>query len=350
MNRILQNTMHSKTPLIVNFTDWKLEPGDFFSNRFGDAIEWQFVDAAGPYSWLQRFTKIDIARLKGAFRTGLLAAQKRASLVVSHGPGFTSVCEFFLRPLGFKGPHLAFSFNYPKLPTGLRLKLVRLAFQKVDRFLVYSTIERHVYSSAFSIPIEKFDFIHWGVNPPQPEPADRPVIEGEYICAIGENSRDYKTLFEAMRALPHIKLVAVVKPHNIAGLTLPPNVEIQTAIPLGKAMNILAFSRFMVLPLAGSEVPCGHVTLVSAMYLGKAFVISNSLGVADYVLPGENAITCEAFNSDAMVEAIRLLWEDRSRCDALGERGRAFAHQYCSEASTFAWFSNYLQTKGLLTQ
>ncbi len=45
-------------------------------------------------------------------------------------------------------------------------------------------------------------------------------------------------------------------------------------------------------------MPCGHVTLVSAMHLGKAFVISNSSGVKDYVQHGENAIVCEAFSPD----------------------------------------------------
>ena len=43
--------------------------------------------------------------------------------------------------------------------------------------------------------------------------------------------------------------------------------RLHVAIPYPRAMNILQHSRFMVLPLKGSAVPCGHVTLVAAMLL-----------------------------------------------------------------------------------
>ena len=152
-----------------------------------------------------------------------------------------------------------------------------------------------------------------------------------------------------MSALPDIRLVVVVRPHNLVGLTVPPNVEVRTNTTFGEAMNVLAFSRFMALPLAGSEVPCGHVTLVGAMHLGKAFIISNSAGVADYVLPGENALSCEAFSPGAMAAGIRALWNDPALCARLGDGGRAFATAHCSEASTLSWFTNYLKSKGLLS-
>jgi glycosyltransferase involved in cell wall biosynthesis len=115
-------------------------------------------------------------------------------------------------------------------------------------------------------------------------------------------------------------------------------------------MNILAHSQFMVLPLAGSEIPCGHVTLVSAMHLGKAFIISNSSGVADYVQDGRTAIACEAFSADALEAAVRRLWDDRPYRDRLAHQGRAFATEFCSEANTLAWFRRYLTGKGLLSE
>ncbi len=130
-------------------------------------------------------------------------------------------------------------------------------FPRIDQFVVFSTIERSLYHSAFGMPIDRLAFIHWGVNPAQPIPADRPLVAGDYVCAIGGNARDYATLLTAMRAVPEVKLVAVARPHNLAGLSPPPNVEIRANISLGEAMNILAFLCFMALPLAGAKCPAG---------------------------------------------------------------------------------------------
>ena len=92
-------------------------------------------------------------------------------------------------------------------------------------------------------------------------------------------------------------------------------------VPSGRANNILAFSRFMVLPLAGSEVPCGHVTLVAAMHLKKAMVISNSLGVSDYVQDGVNSLVVPVGDATALACSIRELWNDPRRSERMGAAG-----------------------------
>ena len=72
-------------------------------------------------------------------------------------------------------------------------------------------------------------------------------------------------------------------------------------------MGVLYHSRFMVLPLINSKVPCGHVTIVAAMHLGKAMVVTSSSGVADYVTDDENAVTVPPNDVDAMASAIQRL-------------------------------------------
>lgn len=251
-------------PVLVNCGHGCVDgPKAFFKPHFGDRVEWRFVDAnaSGRTSWLRAVKRPNIARIWAGVLTAYEAHRQHSDLVISHEPRVTFACEYFLRKLKCRSPHLAFSFNFPKLPVGIRFRQMKAVFQTVDRFLVYSSVERRLYHEAFDIPYDKMDFIFWGVNAPAPDPRDVPLEIPGYICALGENARDYRTLIEAMRQLPDIRAVIVVRPFNIAGITLPSNVEVRTNIPLGHAMNILAFSRFMVLPLAGSEIPCGHVTL-----------------------------------------------------------------------------------------
>ena len=74
-------------------------------------------------------------------------------------------------------------------------------------------------------------------------------------AALGGNARDYRALFAAMAQVPEIPLVTVLRPANVAGLDVPSNVRLHFNLPVGRTNNILKFSRFMVLPLAGWKFP-----------------------------------------------------------------------------------------------
>jgi glycosyltransferase involved in cell wall biosynthesis len=164
------------------------------------------------------------------------------------------------------------------------------------------------------------------------------------VSAIGGNARDYFTLIEAARRLPDIPFILVVRRHNIKGIHLPKNVATRIDIPFRESMSILSHSRFMVLPLINSEIPCGHVTIVAAMHLGKAMVVTSSSGVADYVKSDENAITVPANDVEVMALAINRLWKDRELCERLGSKGKVLATELCSESVVVTHFRNYLKS------
>ena len=216
--------------------------------------------------------------------------RQHAKLLISQDARMTYRCAQSARLQKARVPHLAWGFNFTTLPRGLYRRLMASVFTDVDRFVAYSSLERSLYADYFRIDPARIDVLLWGVAQPLVEPADTPIESGDYICAVGGNARDYRTLFAAMAQVPEIPLVAVLRPANVVGLDVPSNVRLHFNLPVGKTNNIVAFSRFMVLPLAGSEVPCGHVTLVAAMHLKKALVVTDSRGVSDYVQDGVNSL------------------------------------------------------------
>ncbi len=170
-------------------------------------------------------------------------------------------------------------------------------------------MERQLYSQVFGIPPECFDVIPWGYSPTAiatPAPAEA----GGDVCAIGGNARDYRTLFEVATRLPQIRSVVVPRPADVRGLSVPSNVAAKVNIPFDAAMNILQYSRFIVLPLIGTEVPCGHVTIVCALQLGKAYVITDSAGIRDYAKDQVNALTVKYGSVVELSAAIVRLWSD----------------------------------------
>lgn len=326
-------------------------PGGFLEPFLGPAYRWHHVSATAELSnpVLRRVRKPDMKRVVGCFRAAKLAGKVRADLLITHDPRVTFVAEQFRRMLGVAVPHLAYSFNYPWIPGGWKGWAHRKAFETVTRFVVYSTLERKLYHEKLGIPLEKLDFVHWGVGPPKDDgtPPPEPFRGGDYVCAMGENSRDYATLMAAMKRLPDIPLVMVVRPHNLVGLEVPPNVRVLTSIPFSQAMAVLRHARFMALPLAGADVPCGHVTLVNAMYLGKAMAITDSAGVSDYCRHDDNALLVPAGSAEAMAAAIERLWNDGALCRRLGEAGRHFAETVCTEANIVSNFRRLLGVLGL---
>lgn len=300
-------------------------------------LHWQHFTSASEASGVFRpLRRVHAARL------AVGAVGSEPGVLVSHGPR-PAVYGTFAAAGRRNVRHLVFSFNFTTLPIGLRRKVMRFAFKYIDRFVVFSTAERSLYSRAFGIPPERIDMLHWAVRPPTATTAELPLAEGDYVCAVGSQGRDLATLCKAMNLLPSLRLELVTTREAIAGIEPPPNVRVRLSLPLRDTMNIMRFSRFMVLPLRDAEVPCGHVTIVSAMHLGKAVVATDSTGVHDYLRSEENGLLVEPSNPRAMATAIERLCDDEALGRQLGTNGQAFAATHCVEARTVDYFRRYLE-------
>lgn len=327
---------------IVNLTEmdphWK-----WLESSFSERRDWQWAHVSDQTSmlgdWVPR--RRTVARIVAGWQAaGHLDGDD--AVLVTHGPRPSMYASFAAELRRRTRRHLAFSFNFTDLPKGAARGLMARAFRHVDRFVVFSTMERRLYAEYFDLPIERFDMLHWGVQA-SAVPADAiPIESGDYVCAVGSQARDYAVLVEAMRRLPSIKLVLVATRESLAGISIPDNVRVHTSIPIASAMNIVAFSRFMVLPLRDSEVPCGHVTLVSAMYMGKAILGTDSSGVTDYLQPGINGRVMPARDPDATAAMIQAMYDDPGTTEKLGEAGRAFAFAHCAEHNTVDYVTRYL--------
>lgn len=296
----------------------------------GEAAAWEFYDDRPIYVWEKLFRRPNMGMLRACLNAVRRAAKEPARILITLDPRATFLCALFCRILRVRAGHYVFSFNFPELPIGLRHYLMRYAFRQVDSFMVHSSMERSLYSRYFDIPKERIQLRMWSIGPPAVFP-EYPLQEGRYVSSIGGNGRDYKTLLEAAHKLPHILFVLVVRPDSLAGLEIPANVKIIVNAPFGEAMNILRHSTLTVLPLSGSTVPCGHVTLVCAMHLARAVVVTDSAGIYDYVRSGYNGMLCEPFSSESMAQAIAKLWANPSEIARLSDNNHRFGSENCTE-------------------
>jgi glycosyltransferase involved in cell wall biosynthesis len=327
--------------VIVVSPDW---PGWRWNAAHIPEVEWHFFHDA-PRGALEAKLPQQVVRLRACLEVVRAARRLDAVAIFAHGHEYAIPCIAALRALGLKIPVVVVAYNYVTLPRGARLQIARTFLPHADRLIVASTMERELYSRLIGIPIERLEMLRWCVDTPEVEPAE-PVEKGEYVCAIGGNARDYATLITAARSLPDIRFVVVVRPGNLDGLEMPANIAVHTNVSPERAMNILYHSRFMVLTLPHSEVPCGHVTLVSALHLSKPFIVTSSTGVADYQNGTEHSIGVPPADPVALANAIQSLWDDPARCQTMGEKARRFAVDLCSVQTAVAYLRRLLDEYG----
>lgn len=315
----------------------------------GQEVEWAFFDDRPICLFERLIRRPNIGMIRACYQAVRKASKGNARLLITHDPRASFLCALFCRLLQVDVEHYVDSFNFSELPKGVRRRLMRFAFRQIALFSVHSSMERGLYSQYFQIPIDRIRLRLWSIGIPDVSPA-HPLEKCRYISSIGGNGRDYRTLIEAARKLPEIPFVLVVRPENLNGLDLPANVKALVNAPFPEAMNILQHSAFTVLPLSGSTVPCGHVTLVCAMHLAKAIVSTDSTGISDYVLDGYNGLLCKTLSPDSLAQAIIALWQDPDEVARLSENSRRFGAEHCSEDSLRSDLAVVLAERGLPLQ
>ena len=161
----LGGVVNRSIPLIINCAE-ETEKGAFFESHTQNKLRWMHFSASDALNIPILGRHSHLRRIWVCHRAARAAKDFGAAIVVTHGPRISFLAQHFLNLYGYGGPHLAFTFNYPKLPTGLKAMIHHWGFKTIDRFAVFSTIERKIYHEYFNIPLSRVEFMHWGVAPP----------------------------------------------------------------------------------------------------------------------------------------------------------------------------------------
>ena len=303
-------------------------------------VDWHSISTRRS-SLIRQLPGPHIGRVRAALQLRRMLSRGEADLIVSHGPYTSYYVEALGRGSQRTVPHLAFAFNFTDIPGGYRLDAMRRAFPRIDRLVVYSRMERQLYSDVFGIPEDRLTFMRWGVAPPIVQPKAR-TIRQPYVVAIGGEARDYATLCDAARRLPQVSFVLIVRPHSLSCIDVPANVDVRVNLAWDETWSLLWHAEAGLLPLRSSQTPNGHVTLVGGMHIGKAQVVTDSEGIRDYAEHERTALLVPARDPAAFATAIERLLDDSILRRRLGRAAQSFAAEHCSEAVTVEAFSRQL--------
>lgn len=227
-------------------------------------------------------------------------------------------------------PLVAWNFNLGKLYPGARRRLARTALPAVDRFIVHSRSEVTAYSDWLDMPVERFQFVPL-------QRATRPIEVAEdsdkpFLLSMGSAQRDYRLLFGVLAELGY-SAVIVAAPHAVAGLPVPPNVQIRSGLSAEQCFDLVQRARLSVIPVSNQDTASGQVTLLDAMMFARPVVITACPASVDYVTDRHDAMLVRHGDHDHLKVTIQMLWEDEALRVSMGMAARQTAlHKFSDEA------------------
>lgn len=156
---------------------------------------------------------------------------------------------------------------------------------RLDVVLVHATVQAQVAVAELGLRPEQVRLIPYQVDPAFWAPDGR--APDDLICSAGLEYRDYATLLTAVEGLPVRVVIAAAsywsRHRRPAGdAVLPANVTV-TALDYVALRELYARSRFVAVPLRPVDNQAGITTVLEAMAMGKAVIVTATRGQRDVV-------------------------------------------------------------------
>lgn len=173
-------------------------------------------------------------------------------------------------------------------------------------------------------------FIHQHVDAEFYQPSHA-ASDGHVLSVGDDGGRDFDTLLAAFAGLDATLLLksSLIPPG--AGL---PNVQVvRERVSAHAYRELLQRATLVVVPLRPMVTASGVSTVLEAMAMGKALVVSDSPGIRDYVAHEKTALVVPCGDALAMRAAIQRLLREADTRARLGVVARAFVERNCTDAA-----------------
>ncbi|MDB5068397.1 MAG: glycosyl transferase group 1 [Chloroflexi bacterium] len=290
-----------------------------------DLLDWSRLGAGGDRRGVRR-------SVRHALAAAALAA--RYDVVLSDGEHVGIPLALALGARRIRTPHLMIGHH---LTTRAKRPILRLLGSRagITRILLHSSRQLELAVADLGLPRERLALLPYHADASYWAP--RPAVEEPLIVAAGQEHRDYTTLARACEALPVTVRVAAGSLHSPAARhRRPPRWPSNFSSGFADhptLRDLYARASVAVVPLVETDFQAGVTTLVEAMAMGKAVVVTRTTGQRDIAVDGETALMVPPGDVPAMRRAIqRLLGSPAERTRLGAAARRAVENSFTVEA------------------
>lgn len=219
---------------------------------------------------------------------------------------------------------------------GHALRLLRGASNV--HFLCLSETLAQRLVSVHQIPTARVHNTGYGVDTRffQPDPS---LASPNLVVSAGLANRDYKTLAAAMIGLDAEAKIAADSAWfrsdlDIAGQSLPPNVEARSYGNYVGLRRLYAEAACVVVPLYDAVHACGYAVIAEAMAMGKPVITTKIAGHSDYIVDGETGFYVPPGDAGALRSRITQFLDSPALAAEMGRNARRLIEErYTLEAA-----------------
>ncbi|HKF18733.1 MAG TPA: glycosyltransferase family 4 protein [Candidatus Dormibacteraeota bacterium] len=262
---------------------------------------------------------------------GLSVAHARTALrrldtvdaVFSDGEHLGVPLALAMRLKGLSTPHLMLGHH---LTTQAKRRVFRLLRPqaRISRVLVHSRRQLELAASELGIPRQRLAFVPYGVDADFWSPTR--TREEKLVVSVGREHRDYATLARACSGLPGRVFVAAGSLFSPSApqdqpRSWPANFDVGFAEP-ADLRDWYARASVVVVPLVPNEFQAGVTTILEAMAMAKAVVVTATAGQRDLIEDGMTGLLVPPDDASAMRQAATRLLADPQERRRLGDNAR----------------------------
>jgi len=142
-----------------------------------------------------------------------------------------------------------------------------------------------------------------------------------YLYSVGLSYRDFSTLMAAAKKCSKKFVLATTDPF-LKGLTIPDNVTVYRNTFGNAAEELMEQSAAVILPLERTSSPAAEGTLLNAMCYGKPVIVTRTITTQEYIEDGKNGFLVPWKDSDAIVDAINIIFSYPDKANEIGRQAR----------------------------
>jgi glycosyltransferase involved in cell wall biosynthesis len=203
---------------------------------------------------------------------------------------------------------------------------------EIDTIFVYASTQLEFARDYLGIPAEALRLIPFHADHRFYRPLPQVAAREQQICAAGLEWRDYPTLIDAVSDLSDLSVrLAAASPWSKHGneteaRPLPAHVEARR-YEYRELRELYAESAFVVVPLYENDFQAGITTILEAMSMGKAVIVTSTLGQTDVIVDGQNGLYVPPGSVEGWRQAIDRLRKDPTLRTRLGQRARRWIEE-----------------------
>jgi glycosyltransferase involved in cell wall biosynthesis len=272
-------------------------------------IETPFIPPAPHTLW------DEIVRIFSIFVSGW--GQTALMLNASSGRIYPDVLAIILLrviPSG-KRPLIALVGEMWQPNKGLRGRLERILLKAADkiigRYVVHSTDELDVFPAYWGIDGRKVRYCPYFASVTSDEVQKPAELNKGYVFAGGNSHRNYEPLIEVARLMPEVQFIVASRRLDERS-DLPPNIK-KGEVTHRDFMDLMKSASVVVVPMmSGLSRAAGQQTYLNAMMLQVPVVVSDGLGVRDYLEDKKTGMIVSG-SVDSYLQAIRWLLDRKNK-------------------------------------